>query len=35
MKVKFVFEPGKERCKDEQDHVERKKGGVSEPGKEG
>jgi len=30
-----VSEPGKEGCKDEQDHVERKKVAVFEPGKEG
>jgi len=31
----FVFEPGKEGCKDYQDRVERKKGLVFEPRKEG
>ena len=31
----FRFEPRKEGCKDWQDHVERNKGAVSEPGKGG
>jgi len=30
-----LSEPGKEECKDDQDHVERKNEFVSEPGKEG